>query len=136
MIHSFPPRAEQKHEIGREVLRAEGVGTEGKLRDASFSLKEGEILGIAGLQGMGQLDLFLSIFGAMPLRKGHFSLDGKKVAISSPRDAISARIGISLVLWLIGKTIGLLFWVTLIGGGIWAVVAINNKRKNQVGYRR
>ena len=46
-------------------------------------------------------------------------------------------IGISLVLWLIGKTIGLLFWVAIIGGGIWAVAAIANKRKqNQVGYRR
>ena len=45
-------------------------------------------------------------------------------------------IGISLALWLIGKTIGLLFWVAVIGGGIWAVAAIANKRKNQVGYRR
>jgi hypothetical protein len=45
-------------------------------------------------------------------------------------------IGISLVLWLIGKTIGLLFLVAIIGGGVWAVVAIANKRKNQVGYRR
>lgn len=97
LIHSFPPRAEQKHAIGTEVLRAEGVGTEGKLRDASFVLREGEILGVAGLQGMGQLDLFLSIFGAMPLAGGHFAVDGKKVAISSPLDAIAARIGISLV---------------------------------------
>jgi ribose transport system ATP-binding protein len=97
LIHSFPPRTEQRHTIGAEVLRAEGIGTEGKLRDASFSLKEGEILGIAGLQGMGQLDFFLSIFGVAPLSRGNLFVDGKRVAIASPRDAISARIGISLV---------------------------------------
>ncbi|MBX3566748.1 MAG: sugar ABC transporter ATP-binding protein [Rhizobiaceae bacterium] len=97
LIHSFPPRAEQRHEIGREVLRADRVGTEGKLREASFSLREGEILGVAGLQGMGQLDLFLTAFGAMPLARGHFEVDGQTVAIASPKDAISARIGISLV---------------------------------------
>ncbi len=45
-------------------------------------------------------------------------------------------IGISILLWVLGKAIGLLFWVAIIGGAIWAVAAISNKRKNQVGYRR
>ena len=45
-------------------------------------------------------------------------------------------IGISLVLWLIGKTIGLLFWVAVIGGAIWAVAAISNKRTTPGGYTR
>jgi ribose transport system ATP-binding protein len=97
LIHSFPPRAETRHEFGREVLRAEGVGTDGKLQEASFVLREGEILGVAGLQGMGQLDLFLAAFGASPLVRGHFAVDGRKVSIGSPQDAVSARIGISLV---------------------------------------
>ena len=97
LIHSFPPRTAQRHTIGKEVLRAENVGTDAKLRQASFTLREGEILGVAGLQGMGQLDLFLSTFGVTPISRGDFFMDGKKVAIASPRDAISARIGISLV---------------------------------------
>ncbi|HWK64954.1 MAG TPA: sugar ABC transporter ATP-binding protein [Rhizobiaceae bacterium] len=97
LIHSFPPRTETRHKIGREVLRAEKVGTEGKLRDASFVLREGEILGVAGLQGMGQLDLFLAAFGATPVVRGYFAVDGQKVAIGGPKDAVSARIGISLV---------------------------------------
>jgi len=97
LLHSFPPRAKVRHEVGREVLRAEGIATDGKLRDASFALREGEILGVAGLQGMGQLDLFLAAFGALPLVRGHFAVDGQKVAIASPKDAISARIGVSLV---------------------------------------
>ncbi|RUU70838.1 sugar ABC transporter ATP-binding protein [Mesorhizobium sp. M2C.T.Ca.TU.009.01.2.1] len=97
LIHSFLPRTEARHEIGREVFRAEKVGTEGKLREASFVLREGEILGVAGLQGMGQLELFLAAFGAMPLVRGHFAVDGQKVAIGSPKDAVSAKIGVSLV---------------------------------------
>ena len=63
LIHSFPPRAAERHALGAEVLRAERIGTAGKLRDASFTLHRGEILGVAGLQGMGQLDLFLAAFG-------------------------------------------------------------------------
>ncbi|HEY6633237.1 MAG TPA: sugar ABC transporter ATP-binding protein [Rhizobiaceae bacterium] len=97
LIHSFPPRTETRHDIGEEVLRAEKVGTEAKLREASFVLRQHEILGVAGLQGMGQLDLFLAAFGAMPLARGHFAVDGQKVAIGGPKDAVSARIGISLV---------------------------------------
>ena len=48
--------------FGREVLGADRISTPGKLREASFSLRAGEILGVAGLQGMGQLDLFLALF--------------------------------------------------------------------------
>jgi len=97
LIHSFPPRATVKHQIGSEVLGAQNAGTGGKLRDASFALRAGEILGVAGLQGMGQLDLFLSVFGDRPLKQGHLRVNCQKVVFTSPRDAISARIGISLV---------------------------------------
>lgn len=97
LIHSFPPRTEQRHALGAEVLRAENIGTDGKLSNVSFSLREGEILGVAGLQGMGQLDMFLSIFGMQPLKRGAFFVDGQKVAITSPAAAISSKIGISLV---------------------------------------
>ncbi|MDQ0509350.1 sugar ABC transporter ATP-binding protein [Ancylobacter amanitiformis] len=97
LIHSFPPRGQTRHRLGTEVLAAHGMGTAGKLREASFRLREGEILGIAGLQGMGQLDLFLALFGERPVSRGHLAVDGRKVVFTSPGDAISARIGISLV---------------------------------------
>ena len=97
LIHSFPERSTIQHNLGAEVIAAHQVGNDGKLRDVSFSLREGEILGVAGLQGMGQLDLFLSIFGDRPVTHGHLSIDGKKVVLTSPRDAITAKIGISLV---------------------------------------
>ena len=79
------------------VLRAEGLTTAGKLRDAGFTLRAGEILGIAGLQGMGQQELFLACFGVAPLTAGTLSVDGRKVVLASPRDAIRDGIGISLV---------------------------------------
>jgi ribose transport system ATP-binding protein len=79
------------------VLAAERLATSGKLRDASFSLRAGEILGVAGLQGMGQLDLFLACFGMADLRGGRLSVDGEPIVISSPADAVRAHIGISLV---------------------------------------
>ncbi len=80
-----------------EVLRGEDLATDGKLNGVSFLLKAGEVLGIAGLQGMGQLDLFLSCFGSSVLTRGQLYVDGKPVVMTSPADAVDARIGISLV---------------------------------------
>jgi ribose transport system ATP-binding protein len=75
----------------------ENLATSGKLADASFALHQGEILGIAGLQGMGQLDLFRACFGAAELTRGQIAVDGKPVTLASPTDAVRANIGISLV---------------------------------------
>jgi ribose transport system ATP-binding protein len=97
LVHSFPPRATEPHALGPEVLRAEAVGTETKLEEASFSLRRGEILGVAGLQGMGQLELFLSCFGMIPITRGRIAVDGKPVVLASPADAVRADIGISMV---------------------------------------
>jgi ribose transport system ATP-binding protein len=69
----------------------------GKVKDVTFSLAPGEILGVAGLQGMGQLDMFLALFGDLPKRSGTIKVDGCSVSITSPRDAIDARLGINLV---------------------------------------
>jgi ribose transport system ATP-binding protein len=62
-----------------------------------LTLHRGEILGIGGLQGQGQRDLFLSLFGAQRLRSGAIAIHGRRVAIRHPRDAIGAGIGIALV---------------------------------------
>ncbi|WP_374653609.1 sugar ABC transporter ATP-binding protein [Dongia sp.] len=94
---AFPERPARTHESGPEVLRVERLATSGKLRDASFSLKKGEILGVAGLQGMGQLDLFAACFGMIEVTAGQIFVDGEPVVISSPADAVRADIGISLV---------------------------------------
>jgi len=93
---AFPERPAKTHQQGAEVLRVSQLAS-GKLADASFALHAGEILGIAGLQGMGQLDLFVACFGSAEITKGQISVDGKPVVIASPTDAVRANIGISLV---------------------------------------
>jgi ribose transport system ATP-binding protein len=95
--HTFPPRGDEQRKFGPEVLGAEGIATAGKLREASFSLRAGEIVGVAGLQGMGQLDLFLACFGMADLVRGALRVDGAPIVIASPVDAVRANIGISLV---------------------------------------
>jgi ribose transport system ATP-binding protein len=82
---------------GPVVLEAEEVAVGDRLRGASFALRAGEILGVAGLQGMGQLELFLACFGMVDLRAGRLKVDGRPTSILSPKDAVRAEIGISLV---------------------------------------
>ena len=54
----------------------------------SFSLKKGEVLGIAGLMGSGRTEILESIFGISPMDSGRILIDGVEVKIQSPRDAI------------------------------------------------
>ncbi|KQT53794.1 ABC transporter [Aureimonas sp. Leaf454] len=78
------------------VLETRALTAGKKLRDVDIDLRPGEILGIAGLQGMGQLDLFSACFGALATRSGDIRVDGKIVHLSSPADALhpSLRIGL------------------------------------------
>ena len=73
------------------------LAVRGRLEDVTFALWPGEILGVAGLQGMGQSELFHALFGVVPADSGAIAVDGRTIIIASPRDAINARIGISLV---------------------------------------
>lgn len=96
LASTFPPRPATP--LSREpILRGAGLATDGKLRDATFTLHRGEILGIAALQGMGQADLFHACFGMEPLQVGQLYVAEKEVILTSPHDAISHGIGISLV---------------------------------------
>ncbi len=95
---AFPPRpAARRLPPASPALEARGIASGDRLLDASFTLSAGEILGVAALQGMGQQQLFLSCFGMLPLRRGEIRVDGSRVTLASPRDAIRADIGISLV---------------------------------------
>jgi ABC-type sugar transport system ATPase subunit len=68
--------------------------TNDKLKDVSFDLRAGEILGLGGLVGAGRTEAVRAIFGADPIASGQILLDGKAVRISSPEEAI--RQGIAL----------------------------------------
>ena len=93
---SFPSKAPAPVLGGEPVLSARDLATEKRLHGVSLDLRRGEILGVAGLQGMGQLELFLALFG-MAESTGSISIDGRPVTFTSPRDAVDAKVGISLV---------------------------------------
>ena len=84
----YPRRA---HACGEELLRVEGLGS-GALRDVSFVLRRGEILGIAGLVGAGRTRLARAIAGADRVDRGRIVIRGTTVRIGSPADAARARI--------------------------------------------
>jgi ribose transport system ATP-binding protein len=94
---TFPPRKDTVRTADAPRLSAKNVSAGGRLSKASFNLASGEILGVSGLQGMGMQELFLGCFGAMPFSEGHIEINGKRVTLMSPRDAVSQNIGISLV---------------------------------------
>jgi ABC-type sugar transport system ATPase subunit len=88
--------------VGETVLEVRNwnvrnpIAGELALRDISFEVRKGEILGIAGLMGAGRTELVSSIFGAWGLREsGELRLGGKAVAFAGPREAI--RAGLALV---------------------------------------
>jgi ribose transport system ATP-binding protein len=83
----------QNVECGDELLRVENLGRGDVVRNVSFSLRRGEILGIAGLVGSGRTELARLIFGADEHDTGKIFVEGKEVKISSPADAIRHGIG-------------------------------------------
>ena len=95
IVATFPEKPQaQPGAKPRVALRGLSAG---RLRDASLELFPGEILGVVGMQGMGQLDLFRAMFGDLAPDAGQISVDGRPVELTSPRAAIDARLGISLV---------------------------------------
>ncbi|CAN5769082.1 sugar ABC transporter ATP-binding protein [soil metagenome] len=94
----FPKRPEPppSHETV-PALAIDRLSVKGRLDKVSLSVWPGEIVGVAGLQGMGQNELFYSLFGVTPTDGGSITVRGEPVTLSSPRDAIDAGIGISLV---------------------------------------
>jgi ABC-type sugar transport system ATPase subunit len=80
-------------EVGEVLLRAGGITREGVLRNCSFEVRSGEILGFAGLVGAGRTELARAVFGADPIDSGRVELDGRELQIGSPQAAIDAGIG-------------------------------------------
>ena len=75
------------------VLSVRGLTRGRSVRDVSFDLRRGEILGFAGLMGAGRTEVARVIFGADPREAGEIFVKGKARAIRSPRDAVAAGIG-------------------------------------------
>ncbi len=85
----------EQHEGGEVVLEVKGLNRKPILKDINFSLRRGEILGIAGLVGAGRTETVRAIFGADKMDSGEIFIDGKKVNLNSPNAAVEA--GVALV---------------------------------------
>jgi ribose transport system ATP-binding protein len=129
---SYP---ERNHSNGEVVMEVKGLQTN-KLKDISFHLKKGEILGFGGLVGAGRTELAKAIYGADPIKAGQVILRGRPVQLKSPEEAIRHGIGLlpedrkhsGLILELSIKeniTFGILKKLTLRG-------FINNKKENEL----
>jgi ribose transport system ATP-binding protein len=88
----FPERHAR---IGEEIFRVEGLNRGNKVRDVSFSVRAGEVLGIAGLVGSGRTETVRAIFGADAKDSGQVVLEDRTLRIKSPRAAV--RSGIALL---------------------------------------
>ncbi|MDO4788404.1 MAG: sugar ABC transporter ATP-binding protein [Johnsonella sp.] len=75
------------------VLKCENLCRGKAVRDVSFELKKGEILGFSGLMGAGRTEVARLIFGADKLESGRIFINGKETRINSPKDAVNAGIG-------------------------------------------
>ena len=88
--------ADQKQpaEISAPALTVKNLTRKGVIEDISFTVHRGEVLGIAGLVGAGRTELARAIFGADRIDSGEVWLNGHRVEIRSPRDAIRRGIGL------------------------------------------
>ncbi|HVX40908.1 MAG TPA: sugar ABC transporter ATP-binding protein [Gemmatimonadaceae bacterium] len=77
-----------------EVLRVHGLSSPGRLQDVSFSVRAGEIVGLAGLVGAGRSEIAAALFGLDPHARGEISVRGQRVRITSPAEAIRHGLGL------------------------------------------
>lgn len=87
----FPPKKVRTAED--TVLEVSGLSIHGLLKDVSFSLRKGEILGFAGLVGAGRTETAEAVMGLRRIHGGTIRIDGAEVRIRSPRDAVEHGLG-------------------------------------------
>jgi ABC-type sugar transport system ATPase subunit len=90
-LNLFPKEAAP---IGEEVMRVDGFSRKGAFSEISFSVRKGEILGVAGLMGAGRTEIARAIFGIDPKDSGEVYVEGQKAVIESPIDAIRSGLGL------------------------------------------
>jgi ribose transport system ATP-binding protein len=75
------------------VLKVEHLNAGKMVQDVSFELRKGEILGFSGLMGAGRTETARALFGADPKESGDIYINGEKVTINNPQDAVKYGIG-------------------------------------------
>ena len=78
--------------LGPALLEAEGISVPGRVKDVSFAVRAGEIVGLGGLVGAGRTEVLKAVFGALPGAAGQVRVAGRAVAGRGPRRAMAAGI--------------------------------------------
>ncbi|MHC1772995.1 MAG: sugar ABC transporter ATP-binding protein [Flexilinea sp.] len=117
------------------ALEIEDMGYQGKLRDINISVRRGEIFGIAGLNGHGQLEFLKALYGAQKIDTGAIKVNGKVIKMRNPRVALQSGLALTpadrktdglLLSRSIGENIALMSLNTLSDFGI-----INRKKEHK-----
>jgi ABC-type sugar transport system ATPase subunit len=91
-LHAYVA-APTPHTLGEERLRVERLSSPGHFRDVSFTVRAGEIVGLAGLVGAGRSEVARAIFGLDEHATGDVRVNGARTRIRAPRDAVAHGIG-------------------------------------------
>jgi ribose transport system ATP-binding protein len=93
----FPPKAPVAASDNPPVIECRRLSWADQLKDISFSVRAGEVVGLGGLDGQGQRDLLLALFGVLRGVGGEVLIEGKPVRIRGPRQAKGDEIGMALI---------------------------------------
>ncbi len=89
-MDKFAEKSQPSEEI---FLKADGIGAVGKLNTVDVTIHKGEVIGLAGLLGSGRTETAELLFGISQINKGAISINGKKMNLSSPMDAMKQKVG-------------------------------------------
>jgi len=92
----YPPKPVRTAPV-KPVLEVSRLGWTDRLRDISFGVGPGEIVGLGGLDGQGQRELLLALFGVLKGVEGSVTVNGRNAKVGSPRAATKPEIGMALI---------------------------------------
>ena len=93
----FPPKPAAVASDAPPLLEVRGLSWTDRLRDISLKVRAGEVVGLGGLDGQGQRELLLALFGVLRGASGQTLIDGVPVTVSGPSVAKSRRVGMALI---------------------------------------
>ncbi|WEX74409.1 sugar ABC transporter ATP-binding protein [Sinorhizobium numidicum] len=93
----FPPKPKRIAAAGKPVLECRSLGWSDRLRDISLTVGEGEVVGLGGLEGQGQRQLLLALFGVLRGTTGSLLIDGTPATVRSPATARGAHNAMALI---------------------------------------
>jgi ribose transport system ATP-binding protein len=91
--YAFPPRSTRPHDT--DLLTVEGLSLAGSFADVSFTVRAGEIVGIAGLVGAGRSEVLETVYGARRRTSGKVTLEGRELPAGNVTAAVNAGFGLA-----------------------------------------